>query len=212
MITPDTLEFLTAGSLLGLSAGISPGPLLTLVMTQTLKYNRREGIKVALSPLVTDLPIIGMTLVVISKISQSDTILGMISLAGAIFVAFLGYESITSKGFSAGQPDIVSKSLRKGIIANFLSPHPYLFWATVGAPYVLKAHVQGLLYAILFLGSFYFFLVGSKISVALLVARSKKFMREKTYRIIMWILGIALFVFSLMLLYEGYQYLAGGSS
>jgi len=212
MTTLDSLQFLFAGSLLGLTAGISPGPLLTLVMTQTLRYNQREGIKVALSPLVTDLPIILITLVLIAKIAQSDTILGIISLAGGIFVAHLGYESITSKGIAAGQPDAGSKSLRKGIMANFLSPHPYLFWATVGAPYVLKAHGQGLLSVIFFLGSFYFLLVGSKISVALLVARSKKFMGEKTYRIIMWFLGTALFVFSLMFLYEGYQYLTGSST
>ena len=121
MITPDSLQFLFAGSLLGLSAGISPGPLLTLVITQTLRYNKGEGIKVALSPLVTDLPIIGIALVVISKVAQSNTILGVISLAGGIFVAYLGFESVTYKGLSPGQPDIVSKSLRKGITANFLS-------------------------------------------------------------------------------------------
>lgn len=212
MITPDSLQFLFAGSLLGLSAGISPGPLLTLVLTQTLRYNKREGIKVALSPLVTDLPIIGISLSVMAKIAQSDTILGIISLAGGIFVAHLGYESLTTKGITAGQPDAGSKSLRKGITANFLSPHPYLFWATVGAPYVLKAHGQGSLGVILFLGSFYLFLVGSKISVAILVAHSRKFLGDKTYRIIMWFLGIALFIFSLMFLYEGYQYLTGGHS
>ena len=48
---------LTAGILLGLSAGFAPGPLLTLVIAQTLKHNVREGIKVALAPLISDFPI-----------------------------------------------------------------------------------------------------------------------------------------------------------
>jgi len=43
------LAYLLPGLALGLSAGISPGPLLTLVMTQTLKHGKGEGVKVSLA-------------------------------------------------------------------------------------------------------------------------------------------------------------------
>ena len=49
---------LFVGALFGLSAGFSPGPLMTLVISQTLQHNAREGALVAASPLVTDAPII----------------------------------------------------------------------------------------------------------------------------------------------------------
>ena len=56
------MEFLFIGLLLGLSSGISPGPLLTLVIAETLRYGLGAGIRVAITPFITDLPIILLTL------------------------------------------------------------------------------------------------------------------------------------------------------
>ncbi len=38
---------LTIGIVLGLAAGLAPGPLLALTITQSLKYGIVEGVKVA---------------------------------------------------------------------------------------------------------------------------------------------------------------------
>jgi threonine/homoserine/homoserine lactone efflux protein len=73
---------LIAGIILGLSAGLSPGPLLALVISQTLKHGVREGVKVALAPLITDAPIILLTFFVLTKLSRADFALGVISVAG----------------------------------------------------------------------------------------------------------------------------------
>jgi len=81
--------FISAGIILGLSSGLSPGPLLTLVLTQTIKHNRVEGIKVALSPLVTDFPIILITVLILGRLAQFDLFLAIISFIGAIFLAYL---------------------------------------------------------------------------------------------------------------------------
>ena len=62
MITAtSSIAFLTMGAFLGLTAGLSPGPLLTLVITETLKHSRAAGIKIAVAPLITDVPIIIFT-------------------------------------------------------------------------------------------------------------------------------------------------------
>jgi len=81
----DTIPFLTAGIIFGLTAGMSPGPLLTLVITETLKHNKSEGIKVAIAPLLTDIPIIVVTLFVLSKLANSDIALGIIAILGDYF-------------------------------------------------------------------------------------------------------------------------------
>ena len=207
MLSENTLHFIIAGSLLGLTAGISPGPLLTLVITQTMKHNKTEGIKIAISPLITDLPIILITLLIFNRLSQSDTILAAISFAGGIFVAYLGIQSIKSKGLNLETQDSKSESLKKGIITNFLSPHPYLFWGAVGTPYIFKAYDINLLTVILFFTSFYVLLIGSKVTVAILVSRSKAFIGQKLYIVIMKLLGIALLIFSIVFFYDGIIYL-----
>lgn len=52
------IGFLLSGILLGLSGGLAPGPLLTLVASETLRHGARAGVRVALAPLLTDLPIV----------------------------------------------------------------------------------------------------------------------------------------------------------
>ena len=43
---------------LGLAAGFAPGPLLVLVISETLQHSTRAGIKVAFAPVITDLAIV----------------------------------------------------------------------------------------------------------------------------------------------------------
>jgi threonine/homoserine/homoserine lactone efflux protein len=138
MITSSSLTLIAMGAFFGLTAGISPGPLLALVITETLKHNRKEGIRIALAPLITDLPIILSTYLVFSKLSQSDIILSIISLSGSIFFTYLGYETIRTKGIELTDPGKHPESLKRGIAANLLNPHPYLFWLTVGIPTAFK--------------------------------------------------------------------------
>jgi threonine/homoserine/homoserine lactone efflux protein len=206
-MTESVLYFIGVGSLLGLSAGFSPGPLLALILTQTIKHNKTEGVKVAISPLITDLPIILVTFFVFTQIAQFDLILAAISFVGGTFVAYLGIESIKTKAINVS-PDagFSSDSLKKGVITNFLSPHPYLFWASVGMPLVFKALDVNMLTVILFFTSFYVFLLGSKVLIAIVVERTKSFIKPKAYITIMRVLGLALILFSLLLLYDGLKY------
>ncbi len=162
----EFIAFLVLGATLGLSAGISPGPLLTLVISETLKHGRKEGFKIALSPLITDLPIILISLFILSGVGKSSTVLSLIAFAGGIFLAFLGWECIRTKSLVTTIDGVKPRSIRKGIIANLLNPHPYLFWITVGAPTILKARQDGIITVILFFVAFYLFLTGSKIGVA----------------------------------------------
>ncbi len=207
MLTLATFKYLTMGALLGLTSGISPGPLLTLVLTETLKHNKAAGIKIAISPLFTDLPIVLISLFVFSKLSQFNTVLGLISIVGAVFLVYLGRETIKAKQLNIETPGPGSESLKKGIITNILSPHPYLFWLTVGSPLAVKAFDLSLLAVMLFFVSFYGLLIASKIGVALIVARSKSFLKDQSYIWIMRILGVALFLFAIIFLYDGLNYL-----
>ena len=45
------IALLTAAAVYGLSAGFSPGPLLALVIAQTIRFGFREGARAAMAPL-----------------------------------------------------------------------------------------------------------------------------------------------------------------
>jgi threonine/homoserine/homoserine lactone efflux protein len=197
------LSFLTTGVLLGLSAGFAPGPLLALVVSETLRHDARAGIRVALAPVVTDVPIVLCSLFALVQLSRFHSLLGGISLAGACFILFLGVQNLKTRGLDISQVQGPARSLQKGILVNFLSPHPYLFWFTVGGPLTIKAMEKGPPAAIFFIAGFYGLLVGAKIFLALLTARSRAFLQGKTYVLAMRLLGIMLIILAVLLFKDG---------
>ncbi len=201
------LDFLTIGTLLGLSAGFAPGPLLTLVISETLQHDIRAGVKVALAPIITDLPIVLLTLFILSRLADFHGILGMISLAGGVFILYMGYQSIMTRGVEIDPSGIKPKSLVKGVLTNFLSPHPYLFWFSVGAPTMTRALQKSSYAAIAFIVSFYLLLVGSKIGLAILTGRSKLLLSSNGYIYTMRLLGILLALLALVLFRDGLRLL-----
>lgn len=201
------INFLTIGTILGLSAGFAPGPLLTLVISETLQHDIKSGIKIALAPIITDLPIIILTLFILAKLSHFHSILGVISLTGGFVILFMGYESLRTKGVELNLKEKKPKSLTKGILANSLSPHPYLFWLSVGAPTITKAMNQSIITALGFICSFYAFLVGSKIVLAILIGKSKNFFVGNVYIYTMRFLGLALCVLAFVLFRDGLKLL-----
>jgi len=201
------IHYLTIGTVLGLSAGFAPGPLLTLVISETLQHDIKSGVKVALAPIITDLPIIILTLFILAKLSNFHNILGIISLTGGLFILFMGYKSMRTKGVKINLDGIKPKSLIKGVLANALSPHPYLFWFTVGAPTMTKAMLQNISAPLAFIISFYAFLVGSKIVLAILIGKSKSLLSGNMYIFTMRFLGLVLCVLAIVLFQDGLKLL-----
>lgn len=200
---------LASGILLGLSAGLSPGPMLALVLAQTLRHGAREGCKVALTPLVTDAPIILVALALASKLAELRLLLGIVSIAGGAFVLYLAWESFWPVRQTSETPAERPRSWFKGIITNLLNPHPWLFWLTVGAALLTKAMAQGWPVAAAFLFGFYLLLVGSKVLVALLAGRSRNLLAGQPYRVGMRVLAVMLAMFAVLLFREGLEQLAG---
>jgi threonine/homoserine/homoserine lactone efflux protein len=203
----ESLSYLISGVIFGLAAGISPGPLLTLVISETLRHGRKEGILVSIAPIVTDIPIILITVYILSNISNFYFILGILSLAGAMFIGYLAYDSITVKDVKIDIQNVKPMPLQKGVTANFLNPHPYLFWITIGGPTLVKASHDSILSVAAFILGFYILLVGSKVSVAVLVDKSKNFLKSKTYLYIIKTTGIILILFALIFFRDGLRFL-----
>lgn len=200
----ETWTYVASGVVLGLAAGVSPGPMLALVISEALRHGRRAGMLVALAPLFSDAPIVAASVFLLSRVASSDRILGAISLVGALFVAYLAVQSLRVQGLQEGaDPGPASRSLARGVGLNLLNPHPYLFWIAVGGPMVIAAADGGLAPPAAYLASFYVLLVGSKVAVALLVDRSRTFLGSRGYVWVVRGLGVALLVFTALFARDG---------
>lgn len=200
------LYYFTYGISLGLAAGLSPGPVMALVISQTINHGRKEGIKVALALLVTDIPIILFTLLVLLYLQENNIIFGLLSVFGGFFLAYLSKDN-----FRAAEKTPVMRfrlgSFRKGMLANLLSPAPYIFWLTIGTPVLLKGYEGSVIDPAMFLLAFYVCLVGSKVVVAYLVNKSRDFLRSSVFRWINILLGVLLLLLAVKFVFDGYNYL-----
>ena len=202
------LKVLLAGGALGLAAGFAPGPLLTMVISQTISHGFREGVKTAFSPIITDLPIVLVSTLLVSGFYGLKSVLGLVSITGGLLLVYLAYENITVS--QLGVSGVIGKprSLFKGALINALSPHPYLFWITVGSPLLLAAYAQSAMDAGAFVVGFYSCLIGAKIILAYMVLRSHRILSGGAYRWLMRALGIALLIFAVFLFRDGFALLS----
>lgn len=196
-------EFLALGAFLGLSAGLSPGPLLAVTISESLQHGKWEGIKVAVSPLITDLPIVLGVLFVLSHLASFNFVIGLIAFFGAAYLIYSGIESLKIKPGSFEINPEKKDALKRGVIVNFGNPHPYVFWLSIGGPIIFKSLSVHIWATILFIFGFYSLLVGSKVAVALIVERSRSFIKSKYYTSIVHVLGIAQILFGLTFIEMG---------
>ena len=210
MISSAATAALT-GMAFGFSSGVTPGPLLALVIAQTMSHGPREGCKVALAPLLTDTPIVLAAILLTRSAAGHGPILGAITLCGSAFLLHcaLGCLRWRPAGASPGgtAPAKGQGSIRKGVLANFLNPGPYLFWMTVGAPLTLQALELGWLTLASFLGAFSLTIVSAKIGVALLTWRSGPVMGGRGYTLVMRGLGVMLLGYAALFVRDGLRLL-----
>jgi threonine/homoserine/homoserine lactone efflux protein len=174
---------------------------MTLTISQTVRHGFKEVLMVASAPLITDVPIVLLLFFVLRELP--DPALGVLAVVGSLYALFLAYETATTKPLGELTSAPAPKSLRKGILANILSPHPYLFWATVGVPFTLTALQTSTLAPWGFIVGFYLLLVGSKIAIAALIGRYRSLLTGRAYPIVMKVLAISLIVFAILLFREG---------
>jgi len=163
---------------------------------------------VALAPLITDIPIILATLALLSQIADLDPLMGTLSVLGGTIVCLFGWEDLRSRrDSSASTPAPVSRPLRKGILVNALSPHPYLFWLTVGGPLTVEAAALHLASAVAFVSAFYLSLVGAKMLIAETAARSRRWLGSKGHDLVLRGLGALLILLGTRMVWNGFQLL-----
>jgi threonine/homoserine/homoserine lactone efflux protein len=166
------ITFFLQGAALGLSALAAPGPLQTLLISETLQGGFRRGSRVTLAPLITDAPIIVLMLVVLTSVPP--VVMQVLSLAGGMFVLYLAWglwklwrKGTTANTTVAGAPPIGWKGLWRAAIVNWLNPNPYIFWALIGGPTLVAALNQSVWNGPAFLIGMYGVFIGGMLIVAL---------------------------------------------
>jgi threonine/homoserine/homoserine lactone efflux protein len=194
MMRPD----LWSAGILGVAAGLSPGPLLVLVTLESLTKGFNAAIRVAVTPLLTDGPIALLSIWALNRLPNSGIILGTISCIGAAYLIWLAIECTRNSSHILSA--IGSKVLKRSVVANLLNPAPYLFWISVGGP--LIHGTSDFLTTMEFIALFYLGLIGSKIGLARVVSYYGAASTFHWYSRLNWGIASIFVVFAVVLFYD----------
>ncbi len=191
------INYILTGLILGITAGISPGPLMAVLISETIKGNIKNGLMVAVIPVITDIPLIILTVFILRKFKDINIILDILYIIGGLTLIYFGIKDLLTNKVNINYNLSKFSSLKKGIITNILNPHPYIFWVFIGVPFIINGN---LLQIIGFVASFFTGIVGSKIVIALSVEKSKHFIQSNYYLYLIKLSGIILIIFGILLL------------
>ena len=196
------LPYILQGLTLGFAAGAQPGPFQTYLITQSLANGWRKTLIAAFAPLVSDGPIILVTLFVLKQMPAS--LQRGLYIAGGLFILFLAWSSIQQwRNFDENAEETpTNQSLWKAATMNFISPGPYIFWSLVSGPIFLQGLSEAASRGIGFMVAFYGTMISLNIALIILVGAASQ-IGGRIRRSLLLFASIALGAFGLYQLYLG---------
>ena len=86
------LDFFLRGFTIGLNAGLLPGPIQTYLAQTSLIYGWRRAMIGVVAPLVADIPVILLSVLVLSNVS--DTAIRLLRIGGGLFILWLVFRPV----------------------------------------------------------------------------------------------------------------------
>jgi len=193
------------GATFGISEGIKPGPLLTMVIRETLSGGLRAGLWTAAAPIFTDGPLVIVSLFAAAWIATNPSALLVITVAGAIFLAQMGYEcfGLEPPNVNEDAPPPTGSFLR-GVVTNLLNPNVYVFWFLIGGPMMASAADEEILAPIAYAITFLVTIMLTKATIAYAIHRASGEISATVYRGLLAICGLVMIGFSLFYAMQAY--------
>lgn len=186
----------------GLTAAAQPGPLQTYLISQTLIKGWKGTLPAALAPLLSDGPIIALSLLIISQVPL--WLQHFLYFAGGLFVLYLAYGAYkTWKNFDPVIPAIegsTQRSILKAALINTLNPNPYIFWSLVTGPILLTGWRETPLHGLGFVVAFYATMILGLSAIIFAFGFARQ-LGPKVNRTLVGLSAIALFCFGLIQLW-----------
>lgn len=215
----NLIAIFTTSLMVGFSGAMMPGPLLTVVISESARWGFIRGLLLVLGHAVAELFIVVALSRGLNKLLKRNLVAGLIGVVGGAFLLWMGYSiaesawrGTLSLNLASGREGGVRLGpIVTGILVSVSNPYWLLWWATVGASYVLLSLKHGPLG----LGGFYIGHISSDLSwyslVAFVVSSGKEILSQSIYRGVLLVCSLFLIALSLYFIYSGIDFLRGKS-
>ena len=193
--------FLTALAV-AFSGAMMPGPLLTYTIRQSLNTGVYSGFIIIAGHAVLEIILIALIFIGFDIILQSNAAQISIGIIGGLLLIYMGYEMIYSSLKNKVKIELeenkssTTNMLLSGIVISAANPYFLLWWAIIGLGFLIQAYksfgTSGVV--VFFFGHILADLIWYGL-ISIIVGTTRKFIKEKLYRIIIAVLGCLLIFF-----------------
>lgn len=187
----------------GFAAAVQPGQFQAYLISQTMTNGWRRTMPAVLAPLISDIPVILLVLVVLTN--MPPLVLSILQIIGGIFLLYLASRAVmATRHFreTLARPAPVHETILRGALVNLFNPNPYLAWALVMGPLLLRAWREDPIRGFVLVGGFYVTMVLSTAGFVTLLALARS-LGPRIARGLVGFSAVALAGFGLYQLYMG---------
>lgn len=194
------------GTALGMFAGIIPGPFLALVAATALRRGLGDGLKTALVPLITETPVLLLSVLVLTQLSPP--LLRWIGIAGGLLILYMAWRVETdardATPTQAADESLIGHYFRVAAV-GLLSPSPWVFWFIIAGPLFLTRWHQSWVHGVVFLAAFFAFFVGMMMLVAWAASSGRERLSQTWYRRALRGTGVLLAILGTILVWQSVE-------
>jgi len=211
----ELLLLATSWWLIGFTGAMMPGPVTTLIVTETARRGFIAGPLITIGHALLELAMVVALVFGLGDLLKQNAVAGTIGLLGGLFLLWMGFDIVRSawqgkvsfdttrdvSASSSGNPIIA------GILTSVANPYWILWWATVGAAYLITFRAFGIVGIVAFyIGHTLADWVWNNV-VAFVVATGRRVMTDRVYRGILIVCGAFLIALSFYFVNSGINFL-----
>jgi len=202
----ELVEIFIGAMIVGFSGALSPGPMLTLVISSTAEKGFWTSFFIVVGHAVLELAVVAAFFLGLIRYLENPLISKIIGIVGGVFLIYLGIDIIVSvfrKKFLIDFRSVLKQKtmnprstgiiILKGILVSLMNPYWYIWWISIGAAFIIRSvkfdmggvtafftgHISADFIWYLFIG--------------FLISSGRRFFNQKIYNAILIVCSIFLF-------------------
>lgn len=148
----ELFEIFFGAMVVGFSGALTPGPMLTLVISSAAEKGFWTSVFIVVGHAVLELAVIAALFLGLIRYLENPLIARVIGIVGGIFLLYLGVDilvSVIRKRFIIDFKSIIKKRtmnvrstgiiMARGIMVSLMNPYWYIWWISIGAAFIIKS-------------------------------------------------------------------------
>ena len=148
----ELTEIFFGAMIVGFSGALSPGPMLTLVISSTAEKGFWTSFFIVVGHAVLELAVVAAFFLGLIRYLENPLVSKIIGIVGGVFLIYLGIDIIISvirKKFRIDFRSILKQRtmnvkstgiiILKGILVSLMNPYWYIWWISIGAAFIIRS-------------------------------------------------------------------------